>query len=381
MTIAAGILCPDGVVLCADMQETIGEFKRLRPKLQELQLSSPYVKAVAVGSTQDSIFLDGLIEKISEAIDLSDGHLSSVRQAIEKSVRKYCKDILHLYASQNDRPVTQILIGLKTIDALALLDIYTPNVSNVSHFEFIGTGYDLAGYKAKQFLGAKMPVDVAAGIAAYILEVVKDNNIHCGGPTEMTLIRADGTIDHKSHDFCRRAGSTLRIWDYYANRLGSIIPLLSIGGRSATDMLLDAESDQSFLNDDKFERLLFSLIESRIGGELISVEDWATQLAVVTNRGAVNVPDANTYDVLIDTKAVLEKSIDQWRTGLLAPNLKEPVNALIHKHNETLSSYLRWRELASSHKSAFNERNSLNKLLSELNELLVKFIQLQSEIN
>lgn len=69
MTIAAGILCPDGIVLCADTQETIGTFKRIRPKLVELPIVCGDVSAVVVGSTDNAVFLDELVEKISEAID------------------------------------------------------------------------------------------------------------------------------------------------------------------------------------------------------------------------------------------------------------------------------------------------------------------------
>jgi hypothetical protein len=50
VTIAAGVMCPDGIVMCADSQETVGEYlKVFKPKLIELPLVSPDVRVVVVG--------------------------------------------------------------------------------------------------------------------------------------------------------------------------------------------------------------------------------------------------------------------------------------------------------------------------------------------
>lgn len=361
MTIAAGILCPDGIVLCTDSQETIGHFKRCRPKLTDLPLVISDVTAVTVGSTDDAVFLDGLVEKISDAIDHTDGYLASVRTAIEKAVRKHCGAIWALYPSVDYRPTADILIGLKTIDDLALIQVSTPNVSSVHGYEFIGSGSDLAGYKAKQFCPDKIPVEAAACLAAYMLEVVYDNNIHSSGPTQMAIIRLDGTVDHKSADFCHRVGSALMKWDYYANRIGSMIPFLfGRDGTSTIDQLVALDkggAPPQFLNDEQLEMLLSGLI--------------ANQAAKPLPSGAVNFFDANAFRVLRTTQVFLDSVRDGMQSGALQPS--EASKALFNEtttvFNNASAEFLVWHGAALAASEQGNPLPDSNKLGVMLQEL------------
>lgn len=197
MTIGAGMLCPDGIVLCADTLETNGMFKSHRPKLAELTVVADDVKAVVVGSTDNAVFMDELVEKVSEALDLADGTLAEVRESVTKAVRKHCKDVWALY-SPKDRPETELLLGLKTSDGLSLLHIEAPNVRCIDSWQFVGFGAELASYKAKQFGMGGLPVAAAAPLLAHILDIAKENVRYCGGDTHMAIIHPDGAIEHKS---------------------------------------------------------------------------------------------------------------------------------------------------------------------------------------
>ncbi len=366
MTIAGGVLCPDGIVLCADTQETIGAFKRRRPKLVELPLISSNIKAVIVGATDNAVFLDELVEKLSDEIDLTDGYLASVRRAIEKTVRKYCEEIWRPYASKDDYPEAHLLVGLKTIEGLSLLEIYTPAVKNVSDYEFIGSGSDLAGYKAKHFFTVKMPVEAAACLAAYILEVVKDNNIFCAGPTQMAIIKLDGTVEHKNEEFSRHIGSALMKWDYFANRMGAMIPFVSVGGKPIIDHLLTDDAN-AFLDDRMLEKILFGLLEGRIAGAPVTVEEWVNQVAIVEKRGALNPRDASAFDALVETKKIIEECREGIISGSLPGELKQPLNELINAHNAVVDPYKRWRALVEQHQPANVELDALEKALATLN--------------
>jgi hypothetical protein len=361
VTIAAGILCPDRIVLCTDSQETIGHFKRCRPKLTDLPLATRDVTAVTVGSTDDAVFLDGLVEKISDAIDHTDGYLASVRTAIEKAVRKHCGAIWALYPSVDYRPTADLLIGLKTIDDLALIQVSTPNVSSVHGYEFIGSGSDLAGYKSKQFCPDKIPVEAAACLAAYMLEVVYDNNIHSSGPTQMAIIWLDGTVDHKSADFCHRVGSALMKWDYYANRVGSMIPFLSgRDGTSIIDQLVALDkggTPPQFLNDEQLEMLLSGLI--------------ANQATKPLPSGAVNLFDANVFRTLRTTQAFIDSVRDSIQTGTLQPSetSKALLNETITVFNNASAEYQVWHDAAaaaSAEDKPLPDSNKLGVMLQEV---------------
>ena len=370
MTIAGGILCPNGIVLCADTQETIGSYKRNRPKLVELPLLSHEVSAVVVGSTDNAVFLDELIENISEAIDLTDGYLSSVRKGIASAMRTHCGEIWKLCASAADRPIAQMLIGLKTIDSLSLLEMYAPHIRNVPNFEFIGDGSDLAGYKAKHFFTAKMPVEAAATLAAYILEVVKENNLYCSGPTQMALIKSDGSIEHKTEEFSRRTGTALMKWDYYSNRLASMIPFVSVGDKRITDYLLDATAD-NFMTDTDLEKILFAMIEGRLPEKPITVADWGPLVAVIEKRGALNLTDADAFDRISETEAIIKEHRAAMISDSLSQDLKPALNELIEAHNAAIDASLKWRALVERHQEARSEeavlREALEKLATALN--------------
>ncbi len=71
VTIAIGILCSDGIILCADSQESVDEYSKIsRPKVFELNLLDDGVKAVLAGAG-NSVFIDALRSKLESALDLA----------------------------------------------------------------------------------------------------------------------------------------------------------------------------------------------------------------------------------------------------------------------------------------------------------------------
>src|SRR5438105_6063945 len=89
VTIAFGVLCADGIVLCADSQETRLASKVNRPKAFELDTRSDEIKVVLTGAG-DGVFLDALKEKIEAALrmpGLSD--VDEVCNTIEATISGY----------------------------------------------------------------------------------------------------------------------------------------------------------------------------------------------------------------------------------------------------------------------------------------------------
>jgi hypothetical protein len=201
MTICAGMLCFDGIVLCADTLESVGSVHRSVEKLVELKISSDAMKAVVVCATDDGIFSDALIERISESLNRSNGTYASARKAIESATLEYCKEIWEAYDAPQIKPTAAMLIGLKTADDLRLLHLSTPTVRAIETWEFIGYGAELGIYKAGQYGLKDMPTDTAAPIIAYIVDIVKNNVPFCGRSTSLAVLHADGNVEHKSQDY------------------------------------------------------------------------------------------------------------------------------------------------------------------------------------
>ena len=201
MTICAAMMCTDGIVLCADSLETVGNVQRSVNKLVELPLAHEALKAVVVCATDNAVFSDALIERISDSLELSDGTFFSAKKVIEDATTKYCKEVWRTIDDPQSKPIAKMLIGLKTADDLRLLHLHTPTVRTIDSWEFIGSGEELGIYKAKQYGLKGMPTDTAAPIIAYIVDVVIDNTPYCGRPMSLAVMHTDGSVELKGQDY------------------------------------------------------------------------------------------------------------------------------------------------------------------------------------
>ncbi len=89
MTIAAGFSCPEGVVLCADTQESYGSFlKRSQPKIvikPDAQSDEDECRAVFAGAG-DSTFTDMLIGKVWQKMAAAGADEAAVVEALEDEI-------------------------------------------------------------------------------------------------------------------------------------------------------------------------------------------------------------------------------------------------------------------------------------------------------
>jgi hypothetical protein len=214
MTICAGLLCSDGIVLGADSLESSGSVHRNVEKLVKLRLVSDALSAVVVCATDNGTFADALIEKISEALDRSDGTFASAREELENAVLKYCREIWGTFTPSQTKPSVEMLIGLKAVDDLRLLHVSAPSVRTIENWEFIGYGADLGTYKAKQYGLKNIPTDTAAPIIAYILDIVKNNIQYCGGPTNLAILHPSGHVEHKSQDYISKTTQGYKVLEW-----------------------------------------------------------------------------------------------------------------------------------------------------------------------
>jgi hypothetical protein len=201
MTVCAGMHCTDGIVLCADALESIGTIHREVIKLKELPIVSDGLRAMVVCSTDNGVFADALMDKISDALNRSDDTFSSAKRAIENATRGYCEEIWKSFDASQPKPSADVLIGLKTVDDLRLLHISAPIVRTIETWEFIGYGSELGIYKAGQYGLKDMPTDTAAPILAYIVDIVKANVQFCGRSTSLAILHPNGDVEHKSQEY------------------------------------------------------------------------------------------------------------------------------------------------------------------------------------
>jgi 20S proteasome alpha/beta subunit len=198
VTIAIGILCSDGIVLCADSKESNYQTKIYRPKIVQLDVLDDDIKVVLAGSG-DSDFLDALKEKVEQAVDVAAPTLASVESKIETGIQSYCRKIWPLY-DQSHRPTADMLIGIRTPDGQSLLRTNGPIVRSAHRpYESIGFGADFSAYHLDRLFTGDRTIAAVCPIAIYVLQLVKENIEFCGGPSHVFTVSA-ASVEQKSAD-------------------------------------------------------------------------------------------------------------------------------------------------------------------------------------
>jgi hypothetical protein len=307
MTICAGMLCSDGIVLCADTLEAVGRVHRSVEKLIELPIVSEDLKAVVVCATDDGIFSDALIERISDSLNRSDGTFKSARKAIESATLKYCNEIGTALDASQDKPKAEMLIGLKTVDDLRLLHMSTPMVRSIENWEFIGYGAELGIYKAGQYGLKNMPTDTAAPIIAYIVDIVKNNVQFCGRATSLAVLHASGNIEHKSQDYIAKTtqgyksiGWLLETWVF------PFLPLfVAQNGEDALSMIGNLGEPKADW-DKKIPEILKFLSDRKksiLAGEILAIPENQKR------KGAINGYSLAARIILNSSKQLYEENL------------------------------------------------------------------------
>lgn len=215
VTIAAGFKCTDGLVLCADTQETVdGYRKRNVPKITVRPTTNPIpaiktprrksdpkpkrlppsVPELIVGfaGAGDSAFLEKLIEKAWLGIAQASNYAERCSK-LEEEVTQFFERYWPIY-SDSMKPEAELLVGLWSPSEVELFKVVGPLVTRVDNHAFIGWG----GHEAETFADRldmrKLTFKKASSVGIYILKAVKERVPSCGGDTHLLLMRDNGHV-------------------------------------------------------------------------------------------------------------------------------------------------------------------------------------------
>ncbi len=236
VTIIAGFKCEEGVVVCADTQETLGTAKRSVPKLRfepcdhKTENEDHYSNlAVAFCGAGDGPFIDKLVSE-SWRVASQQTDLASVCTAIEDSiVRQYMK-FGKIY-QVGMCPEVQLIYGVKMDGGSRLFTATGPIVNEKHEYDSGGQGHYMADFLASKMHYIQLNIRQCAILAAYILHEAKDHVDGCGGDSQIAVLRNKGT--------CGTVG-----W----HRIGELTDLVSAADSTAGDILMalaDVEEDDA----------------------------------------------------------------------------------------------------------------------------------------
>jgi len=212
VTIAAGILCQDGMVICADTEETITE-ERKGPQ-GKIRIVQHYAMPVAGGeqkfdwtigiagaghSDWVAVFNDGLSREVMDKFNprRNPTH-AELQQLLEAYAQQFFERYIRNYAENPEhRPQVQIVLLMQHHGGVLFRDMFRINDNlvlgdNFRGYVAIGTGSPVFHHLADSLLlNASYSARQTASIAAYIMDRVKSEVRGCGGNTHIVIIEGD----------------------------------------------------------------------------------------------------------------------------------------------------------------------------------------------
>ena len=201
VTVAAGFVCEDGVLLCADTKITTA-IKTNESKIAEFVSDDQLCALTFVMSSGDLNFPRSAVNACFEYLSKTSFTtltMEQVRNAAQIPLAEFYRE--HIYPHPDRMPqdvFQQLLLGIWLRGETALFEPHETLLMPVEKFECIGSGSTIGKYLAGQFKkagGYPKTLQEAALLASCIIETCIEYDEHCGGEAEMVVMHNDGQIE------------------------------------------------------------------------------------------------------------------------------------------------------------------------------------------
>jgi len=199
MTIAARFRCRDGVVLCADTQETIPDYlKTSAPKLDSFQHDHNY--RLALTGAGESDMIDMVFQQLMRRLMVDQHDYEFIERTIRDVIGETVREHVHP-APKEDRPWFHLLIAVQVKgQRVRLLKTTGTVVRQVVGFACVG-GVAFAHDAVAGFDVGEMPMCVVRGLAIHVLQRVKHYDPNCGKRTQVTMLYDDWDVAYLSQRY------------------------------------------------------------------------------------------------------------------------------------------------------------------------------------
>ncbi len=193
MTIAAGFTCNNGVLLCADTEETGWAMTIHASKLGDFRCP---VGKIAFAYAGHTIFARSAIQHCERELqDLTNP--SDLVPTLEGILdREYRRTVLSHpdHATDGTIPYQLLLVLVKAGEPPEFFVTAQQAMSHVDGYECIGMGNYLAHYLVRPLFSRRRDERFVYTLAAYMLANVKGYVPDTGGTSEFLMVRSDGTL-------------------------------------------------------------------------------------------------------------------------------------------------------------------------------------------
>jgi 20S proteasome alpha/beta subunit len=193
MTIAAGFQCDEGIVLCADTEETVGDIKQGTRKI--VLTAHPEMKHLVVFAGAG--WTDYILTAIEKSLDGLGGcnGIEKIAHHLEEKLMGFFDGNLANWACfpPAERPFVELLIGVGLKDGPCRLFYYGGTSFYSTQKKAIGIGTMVATNLIREHNWAgNDSLDDLCRLGVFVLSRSKKQVVGCGGETQMIALRSGG---------------------------------------------------------------------------------------------------------------------------------------------------------------------------------------------
>src|SRR5690348_4164006 len=164
MTLIASGRCADGIVLCADSQETAGDYRLAVLKLEPISMGK---FSVVISGSGLAELIEGFVARLTDRMKGEDtANLQAFKTIVEDEYRSYRRDEIPLHPSPKRSKNMILMIGAVSIEGFEVWKTFNGRLKPLGDYDLIGTDYEL--YKTILTRFWKAPLHVGQGILAGI---------------------------------------------------------------------------------------------------------------------------------------------------------------------------------------------------------------------
>ena len=197
LTIAAGFVCKDGIVMCADSQESLSEFKW---PVKKLAIPKNVNMPILITGAGFGIAIDSVADQIFDKVSQTDLGYEGTLREIKGILRDFYEKDYPLIPKENGESVDfNLLFAFRSKDGGGLFRTSGPLIKRVPTFEIIGTGiitnfFAHAHYDKTPWDTPNYRVSQGTVLAAYLVHLARNQVTSIGGNIQMAALMANGDL-------------------------------------------------------------------------------------------------------------------------------------------------------------------------------------------
>jgi 20S proteasome alpha/beta subunit len=225
----AGFRCQDGIVVCADTQETLGSAKKNVPKLEFTKGPTWSVEqneminhdlALALCGAGHGPFVDKIASRAWDALK-GVADIDEASDAVESMIKETYQEFGQIY-QPGSFPEAELIYGITIGGQSRLFQACGPIVLEKSYASS-GIGHYLADFLAER-MGANgehgwLTTRQCVAVAAYILFQAKEHVEGCGGDSHIAVLRESESSGMVDSELVEHLTEYLKLADRFTGEL------------------------------------------------------------------------------------------------------------------------------------------------------------------